>query len=59
MVSRARILETVWGQTSDPLPTNVVDVYVRRLRAKFDTGFDPPLIHTVRGHGYRMTAGDH
>ncbi len=57
VVSRARILETVWGQTSDPL-TNVVDVYVRRLRAKIDAGFDPPLIHTVRGHGYRMTAGD-
>ncbi|HKJ73685.1 MAG TPA: response regulator transcription factor [Alphaproteobacteria bacterium] len=56
VVSRARILENVWGQTSDPL-TNVVDVYVRRLRAKIDHGFDPPLIHTVRGHGYRMTAG--
>ena len=57
VVSRARILESVWGQTSDPL-TNIVDVYVRRLRAKVDTGFERPLIHTVRGHGYRMTAGE-
>jgi len=57
VVSRARILESVWGQTSDPL-TNIVDVYVRRLRAKVDTGFGPPLIHTVRGHGYRMTLSE-
>jgi DNA-binding response OmpR family regulator len=55
VVSRARILENVWGQSSDPL-TNVVDVYTRRLRAKIDDGFDRPLIHTVRGYGYRMTA---
>ena len=55
VVSRARILENVWGQSSDPL-TNVVDVYIRRLRAKIDDGFDRPLIHTVRGYGYRMTA---
>ena len=54
VVSRTRILESVWGQTTDPL-TNVVDVYVRRLRAKIDEGFDPQLIHTVRGYGYRMT----
>ena len=53
VVSRTRILESVWGQTTDPL-TNVVDVYVRRLRAKIDEGFDPQLIHTVRGYGYRM-----
>jgi len=53
VVSRTRILETVWGQTSDPL-TNIVDVYVRRLRAKIDEGHDVPLIHTVRGYGYRM-----
>lgn len=53
VVSRTRILESVWGQTTDPL-TNVVDVYVRRLRSKVDEGFNPPLIHTVRGYGYRM-----
>jgi len=53
VVSRTRILETVWGQTTDPL-TNIVDVYVRRLRAKIDEGHEVPLIHTVRGYGYRM-----
>ena len=57
VVSRARILESVWGQTSDPL-TNIVDVYVRRLRAKIDHGFEPTLIHTVRGHGYRMAVSE-
>jgi DNA-binding response OmpR family regulator len=54
VVSRTRILETVWGQSTDPL-TNIVDVYVRRLRAKIDEGHDVPLIHTVRGYGYRMS----
>lgn len=51
VLSRARILARVWGRSSDPL-TNVVDVYIRRLRAKIDDDFDRPLIHTVRGYGY-------
>lgn len=55
VISRAKILESVWGTTKDPL-TNIVDVYVRRLRAKLDDGFDPPLIKTVRGRGYRLSA---
>lgn len=54
VVSRARILQNVWGTSSDPL-TNVVDVYVRRLRAHIDEGFSPPLIKTVRGRGYRLS----
>lgn len=54
VVSRARILETVWGTTSDPL-TNVVDVYIRRLRAKIDEDFSPALIKTIRGRGYRLS----
>ncbi|MBT4822363.1 MAG: DNA-binding response regulator, partial [Lentisphaerae bacterium] len=32
--------------------TNVVDVFIRHLRAKLDDGFSPKLIHTVRGVGY-------
>lgn len=32
----------------------MVDVYVRYLRNKIDRGFDPPLIHTIRGFGYVM-----
>lgn len=55
VVSRARILYNVWGTNSDPL-TNIVDVYVRRLRAHIDEDFSPPLIKTVRGRGYRISA---
>ena len=55
LFSRERILANVWGANEDPL-TNVVDVYIRRLRAKIDEGGDEPLIHTVRGLGYRLEA---
>ena len=51
--SRERILSNVWGTSQDPL-TNVVDVYVRRLRAKIDEGHPLALIKTVRGFGYRL-----
>jgi DNA-binding response OmpR family regulator len=51
--SRERILANVWVVDEDPL-TNIVDVYIRRLRTKIDEGFTPPLIHTVRGLGYRI-----
>lgn len=50
-VSKERLLNSVWGYHFDP-GTNVVDVYVRRLRAKL--GQD--LIQTVRGEGYRIDA---
>lgn len=53
LFSRERILANVWGASEDPL-TNIVDVYIRRLRAKIDDGSDRPLIHTVRGLGYRL-----
>ena len=55
--SRERILANVWGASEDPL-TNVVDVYIRRLRVKIDEGFDPPLIRTVRGFGYKIDTSD-
>lgn len=51
--SRERILNTIWGYSEDPL-TNVVDVYIRRLRAKLDEGREQPLILTVRGLGYKI-----
>lgn len=51
--SRQRILSAVWGYDSDPL-TNVVDVYVGRLRRKLGAGPGVPAIETVRGHGYRL-----
>ncbi len=53
MFSRERILSNVWGVDSDPL-TNVVDVYVRRLRTKLDEAGQPSWITTVRGMGYRL-----
>ena len=53
--SRERILANVWGSNEDPL-TNIVDVYVRRLRSKIDDGHAPALLKTVRGLGYRLDA---
>jgi len=53
LFSRERILSAVWGQHEDPL-TNIVDVYIRRLRSKVDSGHHPPLLHTSRGLGYRL-----
>ena len=58
LFSRERILSNVWGTNEDPL-TNVVDVYIRRLRSKIDDGNAQPLIHTVRGLGYRLEAVPH
>ena len=48
---RMTILEKVWDYDFDP-GTNLVDVYVRRLREKIDSDFEPRLLHTVRGVGY-------
>ena len=48
---RMMILEKVWDYDFDP-GTNLVDVYIRRLRDKIDTNFEPKLLHTVRGTGY-------
>ncbi len=53
LFSRERILANVWGTHEDPL-TNVVDVYIRRLRSKIDDGCARAIIHTVRGLGYRL-----
>jgi heavy metal response regulator len=48
---RMAILEKVWDYHFDP-GTNLVDVYIRRLREKMDDDFEPKLFHTVRGIGY-------
>ena len=50
-VTRTMLLEKVWEYHFDP-QTNVIDVHISRLRSKIDKGFDPPLLHTVRGAGY-------
>ena len=55
LFSRERILANAWGANEDPL-TNIVDVYIRRLRAKIDEGREISLIHTQRGLGYRLEA---
>ncbi|SMF60571.1 two component transcriptional regulator, winged helix family [Tistlia consotensis] len=52
-VTRTMLLEGVWDYHFDP-QTNVIDVHVSRLRQKIDREFDRPLIHTVRGVGYRL-----
>ena len=51
VLSRTMILEHVWDMNQDPM-TNVIDVHINRLRKKVDSGFDAPLIHTIRGVGY-------
>ena len=55
VVTRTMLLEGVWDYHFDP-QTNVIDVHVSRLRSKIDRGFDRPLLHTVRGVGYRLDA---
>jgi two-component system OmpR family response regulator len=55
VVTRTMLLESVWDCHFDP-QTNVIDVQISRLRNKIDRDFFPPLIHTVRGVGYRLSA---
>ena len=55
VVTRKMLLEKVWDYHFDP-QTNVIDVHVSRLRGKIDKDFDEPLLHTVRGAGYRLQA---
>jgi two-component system copper resistance phosphate regulon response regulator CusR len=57
VVSRTMIMEHVWDQSFEGL-TNIVDVYVRHLRAKIDDPFPEKLIRTVRGVGYRLAEGE-
>ncbi|MEJ5978486.1 response regulator transcription factor [Novosphingobium sp. PS1R-30] len=53
VVTRTMLLEGVWDYHFDP-GTNVIDVHISRLRRKIDDGADHPLLHTVRGAGYRL-----
>lgn len=55
--TRTQILEHVWGYDFDP-QTNVVDVYIRRLRNKLNVSSGAPKIETVRGVGYRLKNPD-
>jgi DNA-binding response OmpR family regulator len=53
LCGRMMIIEKVWDYDFDP-GTNLVDVYIRRLREKIDANFEPKLLHTVRGAGYLL-----
>ncbi len=55
VVTRTMLLEKVWDYHFDP-QTNVIDVHVSRLRGKIDKPYDRPMLHTVRGAGYRLQA---
>ena len=54
IVGREAIAQHVWDESFDAF-TNVIDVYIKRLRAKLDTPGAPRLIHTRRGEGYILT----
>jgi two-component system, OmpR family, response regulator len=55
VVTRTMLLEGVWDYHFDP-KTNVIEVHISRLRRKIDAPGETPLIHTVRGAGYRLAA---
>jgi len=52
-VTRTMLLEQVWDLHFDP-QTNVIDTQISRLRGKIDRDFDYPLLHTLRGVGYKL-----
>jgi two-component system copper resistance phosphate regulon response regulator CusR len=54
VVDREQIAQHLWDENFHPF-SNVIDVYVRRLRAKVDRGFERPLIGTRRGEGYMLS----
>lgn len=56
IVTRSMLLKDVWGYSFEPT-SNVVDVHIGRLRRKIDGENEVPLIHSVRGQGYRFLPG--
>ena len=57
VLTREYIGEHAWDDNFDPM-SNVIDVYIARLRRKVDSGEEVPLLTTVRGAGYRLSAPD-
>jgi DNA-binding response OmpR family regulator len=53
VLTRTMISEHVWDDEFDSL-SNIIDVYIRRLRRKVDEGYQPRLLHTIRGSGYLL-----
>jgi two-component system OmpR family response regulator len=54
VVTRTMLLEQVWDYRFDP-HTSIIDTHISRLRKKLDEGYDKPLLHTLRGVGYRLS----
>jgi DNA-binding response OmpR family regulator len=57
VVGRAEIAEHVWDEEFDPF-SNLIEVYVNRIRRKVDSGFGKTLLHTRRGAGYVLSANE-
>jgi two-component system copper resistance phosphate regulon response regulator CusR len=57
VVGRAEIAEHVWDETFDPF-SNLIEVYINRLRRKIDGPKEIPLLHTKRGAGYMLGPSD-
>ena len=57
VVGRADIAEHVWDDSFDPM-SNLIEVYIQRLRRKLDDGYPVKLIHTRRGAGYALDAAE-
>jgi len=56
VVTREEIAEHVWNEQFDPF-TNLIEVYINRLRRRFEAATQAKLIHTIRGAGYMLDAG--
>ena len=54
VVTRTALLEQIWDYRFEP-HTSLIDTHISRLRKKMDEGFDKPLLHTLRGVGYRLS----
>jgi DNA-binding response OmpR family regulator len=54
VLTRVMIEDALWSDTRDSGTSNIIDVYIGRLRAKLSIDGEPQLIHTVRGRGYRF-----
>ena len=57
VVTRADIAEHVWDESFDPF-SNLIEVYIQRLRRKVDESYEAKLILTLRGEGYRLAASN-
>ena len=57
VVGRAQIAEHVWDENFDPF-SNLIEVYIQRLRRKIDDGHPVKLLRTLRGEGYMLCSGD-